>query len=218
MVFLLAVLILGILFLYGLKEYYQIKTGVIPQKTPEASISYLAKMIERSADSGTLLDLGSSYGSRVLGLAQRLPTWEVSGIEFCPTLWIIGNLRTVGKNFGNYRFFRNDPELWPLKDYSVVFVHQNERTLRKWEPSIANRLQPGTLLISYNRPFPRLKPIDQISINVNATLYLYKRAPRENTDFEEPVLPIDATIAVQTPLPPVVEDIEDIQPQPTLPL
>jgi hypothetical protein len=211
-------LILIVLGLYGLKEYYQIKTGVRPLATPQASIAYLAQLLERSAESGTFVQLGAGYGGCILALAKRLPTWQVTGVEFSPTPWIVANLRTIGKNFGNYRFFLNDPTQWPLKDYSVVFIHQEKAIVKQWEASIARRLQPGTLLISYNAPLPHIKPIETMIVNPQTTLYIYRRSVAQEDNA--PTLPIDQPAAVvNTPPPaPVVEEAPQIQPEPELPL
>lgn len=187
---LLVLLILIGLTLYGLKEYYQVKLGIVPQDTPVVSILALADLLERSAPSGRLLDLGSGYGKRVLGLAQRLPNWEINGVEQSPTPWIMATMRTIGKNFGNYSFFLGNPMTWELADYDVVFLHQNERTIKHWEPSIARRLQPGTLLITYNKPLPHIKPIDTMSVNSQTTFYLYKRANPAVQAAPAPVLPL----------------------------
>ncbi|MDB5478395.1 MAG: class SAM-dependent methyltransferase [Alphaproteobacteria bacterium] len=218
MIFLISIL-LGIVFLlWAYKEFYQAKTGMVPQSTPEASLAYLAQMIERSADSGTILDLGSCYGGRVFTLARLLPTWEVTGVEQSLTPWIVGNLRSIRRNYGNYRFFWDDPGQWPLKDYSVIFIHQNDKTIKKWEASIAKRLQPGTLLISYNRPFPRIRPIDTISVTSTNTLYIYKKPPPSPDSGTEPTLPIETAVPIPPPVSPAVESNPEIQPQQILPL
>jgi predicted O-methyltransferase YrrM len=211
-------LILIALGLYGLKEYYQIKTGVVLQHTPEASVTYLSQILERSTDSGTFVQLGSAYGGCVIRLAKLLPTWQITGVEFSPTPWIVANLRTIGKNFGNYRFFLNDPTQWPLKDYSVVFIHQDPKIVKQWEAAIARRLQPGTLLISYNAPLPRIKPIETLVVNPQTTLYVYRRAASDESNA--PTLPIDQPepIVNTPPPPPVVEDAPQIQPELELPL
>jgi hypothetical protein len=207
-------LILIVLGLYGLKEYYQIRTGVVPMTTPLGSVAYLAQLLERSAESGTFLQLGSGYGGCVLALAKYLPTWQVTGVEFSPTPWIVANLRTIGKNFGNYRFFLNDATLWPLKDYTVIFLHQSAAITKQWEASIARRLQPGTLFISYNQPLPRIKPIETMTINPQTTLYIYRRPEPEEA---APTLPIENVAPVAEPVIPTVEENPQTQPQPDLP-
>lgn len=186
---LLIVLILIGLTLYGLKEYYQVKSGVIPQRTPPAALTALAGLMERSSTMGAFLDLGSAYGDRVTSLAKRLPTWDISGVEQSPTPWVLANLRTFGKNYSNYNFYLSDPMTWSLKEYNVIFLHQNEATLKRWETSIARRLQPGTLLITFKHPLPRVKPIDVITINPQTVFYLYKKAASAQAEPEY-VLPI----------------------------
>lgn len=220
------ILIFGIaLFLYGLKEYYQVKLGRKPQPTPEATIAYLAQLIEQSAETGNFLDLSSGYGSVVFGLASRLPTWEVTGVEQSPTPWIVSNLRSIGKNFGNYRFFLKDPTGWSLRNYNVIFLNQDQKVTRQWEAGIARRLQPGTLFISYNSPLPRVKPIDTLTVSPTTKLYIYQKPiPTEVAPPPLPIEPVDNTVPPQpAPVPPltpqeVQQAQEEIQQEPELPL
>lgn len=201
MTFLLILLIIIALFLYGMKEYFQIKWGVRPQHTPEATIAYLSQLLERSAETGTVLNLASGNGGVVLQLAKRLPTWEVTGVERNPTSWIISNIRSIGKNFGNYRFFLQDPLQFALKDYNVVFLNQEQKVLKQWEATLARRLPPGGLFITYNAVLPRIRPLETITVSPTAKLYIYKKPAL--SDSEQPVtLPVEPVgIAPVAPVP-----------------
>lgn len=199
----LLILLIGTaLFLYGLKEYWQIKLGMKPCRTPEASITYLSQLLERSAESGSFLDLSCGYGGVVLGIARLLPTWQVVGVERSPTPWLIANMRSIGKNYGNYRFFLKNPLEWPLRDYSVIFLHQEAKIVKQWESVIARRLQPGTLFISYNAPLPRIKPLEVVTVDPGTKLYVYKK-PQTIAEPQQ-TLPIGADAPVVQP---VAEDL-----------
>src|SRR5688572_16932214 len=92
--------------LYGVKEYYQVKIGGKPHRTPGNIINAIAQTLQPPADEyqargGRLLHLGSAYGDLVLGLARQLPLWQIDGVEQNPTPWILSNLRSVGKSFTN---------------------------------------------------------------------------------------------------------------------
>jgi predicted O-methyltransferase YrrM len=171
----LILLILIGLVLYGLQEYFQIRLGIRPRQTPESVINHLVFMLQDMSETGSFIDLGSAYGATVFGLAKRLPGWELVGIERSPTPWILSQLRSVGKNFGNYRFYMEDAALVPLRNYDVVFMDQNTTIAKRWESGLARRLQPGTLLISLNAPLPRIRPINKVTIDNGQVLYLYQK-------------------------------------------
>jgi hypothetical protein len=170
------------LVLYGLQELYQIKLTSKPTRTPTHAIDALAAMLDNPEDAeqstGRLLDLGSGYGDTVLRIARLLPGWEVDGVEQNPTPWIVSNMRTIGKSFTNYRFFLGDAGVWPLRGYNIVFINQNTQTLKKWENGLARRLPAGTVVVTYNAPFPRLKPSNTIRVDDKTTLYLYRKSER----------------------------------------
>ena len=195
MIFLLTLLIVIVLVLYGLQIHFEIKLGMKPQRTPEATVAYIAQLLERSAESGLMLNLSSGYGGAVFELAKRLPAWEITGVERSPTPWIVANMRSIGKNYGNYRFFLKDPLQWPLRDYNVIFLNQSPKIIKQWEATLARRLQPGTLFITYNAPLPRIKPIEVITVNPTAKLYIYKKP-----------IPTDGTLQQTLP----VEDVSPV--------
>ncbi len=166
--------------LYGLNEYYKVKLGIIHKKTPMAAIEALANLIEdTNNDEGRLVELGSGYGGFVLGLAKRLPEWDIIGVEQSPTPWILANMRSIGKQARNYRFFLYDPMIWPLKNYDIVFIHHDEKVLRTWEQSLARRLQPDTLLITLNHRLPRIAPANAIKVSDNLTFYVYQKTVQQ---------------------------------------
>lgn len=162
--------------LYALNEYQKVQFGIIHKKMPAAAIEALANLIEdTNAQRGRILELGSGYGTFVLGIAKRLPDWDVVGVEQLWTPWIISNLRSFGKRYTNYRFQVDDPMIWPLRGYDIVFIHHDEAVLRKWEQSLARRLQPETLLITMNSRLPRVNAINTLKVDPNLTFYVYQK-------------------------------------------
>jgi SAM-dependent methyltransferase len=178
MTFLLIVLIVTALCLYGLKEYYQVKLGTKPQTASLTAITALADVLERlNPNGGRFLDLGSGYGGLILNLAKRVPQWDYTGIEQSPTPWLISNFRSFGKNFRNYRFFLADAMTWPLKSYDVVFAYQDNAVLKRWENSLARRLPIGVVLICLNHKLPRARIAQTVTIDQKTVFYIYQRMP-----------------------------------------
>src|SRR5690606_26240695 len=155
--------------LYGIQEYYQIKLDTRPQRCPANVVAAISRMLaendpDREPQGGRLLQLGSGYGDFVLNAAKLLPLWQIDGVEQNPTPWLLSNLRSIGKDFTNYSFFIGDPTLWPMRDYDVVFVHQEAKVLKRWEAGLARRLPTGTLLVCCNARLPRFQPRNTIQI------------------------------------------------------
>lgn len=175
MTFLLILLILIGLGLWGAQEYYQIKLGIKPTTTPPGVMAALADIMHDVGENGTFLDMGSGYGSLVLNLAKRAPEWHIVGLELSPTPWIISQMRSIGKNFGNYSFFLGDAHTWNLRNYDMIFINQNKRIVAQWETGLARRLLPGTLLVILNNKLPRIHTSSSIAVDDRNTLYLYRK-------------------------------------------
>lgn len=202
--------------LYGLNEYYKIKLGVTHVKTSQAAMEALANLIEdTNTEQGRLLHLGSGTGGFVLGVARRLPEWDVIGVEQSPTPWILANLRTIGKQFKNYRFYLSDAISWPLKNYDIVFLNHDEKTLRRWEQSLARRLQPETLLITLNRRLPRITPTNTIEIDPSTVFHIYQRRVQAPAPTPEQIAEqVAAETVADADLPPTTT----IEQQQTIPI
>ena len=183
MTILLILFIVIALALYGVKEYYQIKLDMKPHPTsPEivrGLVAELAAPESQDDPGGAILHLGSGYGDLVLNLSKQLPAWDIDGVEQNPTLWLISNLRSIGKNMTNYRFFLGDFIKWPLKNYDVVIINQSVKTLQRWEVSIARRLPPGVMVISINASLPHVKPINTVAIDAKNTFHTYEKRVKE---------------------------------------
>jgi SAM-dependent methyltransferase len=186
--------------LYGLQEYYQIKLGIRPRPTPESVINYLIVTLEEASENGSFIDLGSAYGATIFGLAKRLPGWEFTGVEKSPTPWILANLRSVTKNFGNYRFFLEDAAIVPLRNYNVIFIDQNATIMKRWEPSLARRLDTGTTLFALNAPLPRVRAINRVQVDEKNVLYVYQKAVAQQ---EAPTAQQQVAASVPQPTSPV---------------
>ncbi len=191
--------------LYGLQEYFQIKLGIRPRPTPSSVIDELARILQGLGDTGTFIDLGSGYGTLIFGLAKRLPGWEFIGVEQSPTPWLMSNLRSIGKNLGNYRFFIGDATMIPLRNYDVVYTNQNATILKKWESNLARRLEPGTLLFTLDSGLPRVKTLEKLTIDDVHTLYIYQKtlpqAAQAAPATPEAAAEVPAPEAAAAPLP-----------------
>lgn len=187
--------------LYGLKEYYQIKLGSPPQQCSSEVVAGMMDLLDTYRDNGRLLNLGSGYGGVVLKLAQRFPDWQIDGVEQSPTPWLIANLRSIGKQNGNYRFHLSDTMTWRLQDYDIILVCQSKKQLYVWEPRFARHMTPGTLLIAVNTPLPRTRPNDAIVLNGGHRLFVYRKQAEQPAPV--PVVPVDI-------IPDIIETQQDV--------
>lgn len=213
MIGLLLFLLIIILGLWALYLIYKINFGITHQPVSKAAIEALANVIEDTGlEEGRIIELGSGFGGFVLGLARRLPFWDVVGIENSPTPWILSNLRTIGKRLPNYRVYLDDPNTWPLKGYDIIFVNHDGPTLKRWEASLAKRMQPENILICLNTRLPRIAPANTLTIDSQTTFYIYQKriqaaapapspVPSETIVTEPPSAEVPPTQA-----PPAVQD------------
>jgi hypothetical protein len=167
------ILILLALLGYGLKEYFQIKLGR-PTSTPDSITEEIAELLADFSTSGRLIDLGSGWGSFVLGVAKRLPEWQVDGVEASPTPWFVANCRSIGGRANNIRFFIGRMEKHMLQNYDVIFVHQSTRNLNMVLPRLVRALRNDSLIIAYPNPLPRIPDPDVLISEKTDRVFVYR--------------------------------------------
>ena len=200
-------LILMILVGYGLKEYYQVKLHGGPHSSPQSVVDELTEFLSQYSPRGRFLDLGSGWGGLVLQLARKMPEWQIDGIEASPTPWFIANCRSIGKSFGNYRFFIGRMEKFLLQNYDIIYINQPVKNLNLVLPRLVRALQNDAFIISYPHPLPRIPDADVLISDQNDRLYLYRGTDalaflNANKESEETAADVQPEPAVEpTPVP-----------------
>jgi hypothetical protein len=211
--------------IFGTLEYYKIRLDMVPRKTSPQVISALVSLLgvpENEDDpGGRILHLGSGFGDMVMALSKKLPVWEIDGLEQNPALWLLCNLRSIGKQSANFRFFLGDFTAYPLRNYDVIFINQEQKIATRWETSIARRLPLDVLVVTLNSRLPHVKPINTIAIADKMTLYVYEKRPKEQAVSAD-VVPQDYTVDQAAPafspadIPPSPQPELPLQPQPQM--
>ena len=151
-----------------------ITLGIAPM--PSSNKAYLAMtQLINETGTGTIVDLGSGWGSLVLRIAKINPQRKVIGYEisFLPWLVSITLKKLLGlKNLTLYRqnFFKAD-----LGNASVIVCYLFPEAMIKLSDKLQNENNSIKFIISNNFSLPSLKPYKTVQISdfYRSTIYLY---------------------------------------------
>lgn len=128
--------------------------------TPNATIDALAQFLQ-TQPAGQFIDLGCGEGRVLRGLHDRLPEWELRGVEHALVPWALAAWRARGMEV-SVRW----GSLWeePLHHADVVYCFLSPAPMPAlWQKALIE-MAPGALLISVDFEIPDETPIQIIEV------------------------------------------------------
>jgi precorrin-6B methylase 2 len=114
-------------------------------------------------DGDFFYDIGAGDGRVLIAAKKKFPSINVIGIEFVPTIWLIGKLRILFSGV-NVKFFCGDALKHDLSNANCIFLYLIPSIMEKLEEKFDKELKPGTRVISYAFYFSNRKPIKEIPV------------------------------------------------------
>lgn len=121
------------------------------------------------------IDLGAGIASTLLPLAKRQPQMVVTGCENAPITWVVGFLRTLGRENCVWQW----GDLWRvnLAEFDVIYVFLSPAPMAALWEKAQREMRPGSLFISNSFPIPDVEATDIVDISDRrqTRLYCYSR-------------------------------------------
>ena len=150
--------------------------GISPMPSSGKVLTVIKNIIGELSVRGTVIELGSGWGSLGFPLAKKFPDIHIIGYEnspapylFCEGMNLIYQRKNISFILGN--FFRDS---FGGADAVVCYLHREAMT--KLKPKMERELRPGCFVISNTFAVPGWKPLKIIEVNdiYRTKVYLYK--------------------------------------------
>ncbi len=169
----LVILLLTFSFIFSVAIFMRSTKGALFIPTPYSSISKVLDEVEIKRGL-KVVDLGSGDGRILKELSKRFDV-EAIGYEINPILWLYSKL----KNLGNpkIKIKRADFLKENLSYADIVFCYLFPDIIQVLKGKFERELKPGSIIISFNFPFPSWKPykiIEAFGSEVEDPVYIYK--------------------------------------------
>lgn len=162
------------LFLVLVTVGYSLRVGISPMPSNGRVIASLLGLIPEDYE-GTIVDLGSGWGTLVLPLAQRCTRANIVGIELSPLPYAVARIRIAWSRLTNVSLRREDFFQSSLEDASVVVCYLYTGAMKRLQQTLPEQLKPGTVVISHTFALPDWTPTRVVRVNdlYRTPIYVY---------------------------------------------
>ena len=164
-----ALLAIGSIFVYALR------TGITPMPT---SRRVKAAMLELVPDDfeGTIVELGSGWGTLAVAFARRYPGCGVLAYELSPLPWLFSRLWCAVAALPNLRVHRADFHGARLHGAGLVVCYLFPGAMERLRPKLEAELTPGALVLSNTFAMPGWRPlaVGEAEDVHHSKVYLYR--------------------------------------------
>lgn len=149
-------------------------TGVPPMPTSPAVRSRMFAMIE-DLDPSVIYELGAGWGGLAQALARQFPGARVIAIEVSPLPWAVCRLRASLFGPKNLDVWFGDVRRAELEKADLAVCFLCPPAMAKLAPVLADRLRPGTHVLSNTFALPGWTPVHETRVDDlhRSAVYLY---------------------------------------------
>ena len=174
---LLALLLAGVLSIV----FHTLRTGISPMPTSGKVRRELLSLLPEALE-GTLLELGSGWGTLAFALADHCPRARVVAYELSPLPYAFSRLRQRLAPRPNLQLVREDFLRASFSGASAVVCYLYPGAMRRLAPKLSAELAPGTRILSHTFALRGWKPLRTLVVGdlYRTPIYLYEVPARED--------------------------------------
>ncbi|MCI5052548.1 MAG: methyltransferase [Simkaniaceae bacterium] len=136
--------------------FYTFINGISPMPT---SAKVQKKLLDSlpSKMEGEIYDLGSGWGTLVLGLARKYPNCTVIGFETSLVPYLVSKFLLMGRK--NADILRHDFLQVYLGDASLITAYLYPKVMPQLQLQLDDELSPEALVVTHTFRFPGWEPV-----------------------------------------------------------
>jgi len=155
--------------------YSSVKLGISPMPSSSKAYNTMIALVDET-DSGSIIDLGSGWGSFVIRMAKRSPQRQVVGYELSILPWLTSTLLKKILGLKNLTIHRQNFYHANLSSASVLVCYLYPEAMIKIKNKLLLEQPKVDFLISNNFALPSWQPYKIVLIDdcYKSPIYLYK--------------------------------------------
>jgi hypothetical protein len=144
--------------------WYSMKTGIAPMPSSAAACRAMLEAAER-VPAGTIVDLGSGWGTLAIAFARRHPEREVVGYELSWVPWLVSRLRRRLLGLTNLTLHRADFLRARLPQQAVLVCYLCRRNMRDLSHKLRSEPCRPVAVICNTFAMPFMRPCEVIRLS-----------------------------------------------------
>ena len=168
--------IFGLLTILGLIVWYSWWYGITPTPTSPKVKRKLLEMSPSQLD-GTIVELGSGWGTLAFALARRYPACQIEAYEISPIPYLFSKIVAQIGGYSNLTIMRRDFFTISLSHANLIFCYLYPGAMTRLQTKFENELPSGSFILSHTFALPGWKPIriDFVDYLYQTPVYLYQK-------------------------------------------
>jgi hypothetical protein len=160
--------------------FHTLRTGISPMPTTAKVRREVLTLLAGDFE-GTLLELGSGWGTLAFALADHLPRARVVAFELSPLPYAFSWLRQRLAPRPNLELRREDFFQASFSGASAIVCYLFPGAMSRLGPKLLAELAPGTRILSHTFALRGWKPLRTLGVDdlYRTPVYLYEVPPRE---------------------------------------
>ncbi|PTL78130.1 trans-aconitate 2-methyltransferase [Vitiosangium sp. GDMCC 1.1324] len=162
--------------------FHTLRTGISPMPTSAKVRRQLLTLLPPELE-GTLLELGSGWGTLAFALADHCPRARVVAFELSPLPLAFSRLRQRLAPRPNLQLVREDFFRASFSGASAVVCYLFPGAMLRLAPKLSEELAPGTRILSHTFALRGWKPLRTLVVDdlYRTPIYLYEVPPRHES-------------------------------------
>jgi hypothetical protein len=137
---------------------FSVSNGISPMPSSRKALAAILQMIKETGPGGSIVDLGSGWGTLCFAVAHAFPDKEVYGYENSPVPYMYCLSINLLLRRKNLRFFCRNFHTAALHETGLVYCYLYSGAMEKLTLKFEQELRPGTVVISNTFAVPLWKP------------------------------------------------------------
>jgi hypothetical protein len=154
---------------------HTLRTGISPMPTSPRVRRQLLSLLPAETE-GTVLELGSGWGTLAFALADHCPRARVVAFELSPLPYAFSRLRQRLAPRSNLQLVREDFFRASFSEASAVVCYLFPGAMTRLAPRLSTELAPGTRILSHTFALRGWKPLRTLVVDdlYRTPVYLYE--------------------------------------------
>ncbi len=163
--------------------YSTLRTGISPMTSSGQACRAMLSAIEKSESTsatGSLIDLGSGWGTLIIAAARKYPHRQVIGYERSWLPWLVSIIRKYSLRLDNLMIYRRDFHQADISKASILFCYLFPGGMTALHKKLQRELSDETIIVSNTFALPSCQATSVIRLKdiYQTPIYVYHWPPK----------------------------------------
>jgi hypothetical protein len=156
--------------------FYSLRCGISPMPSSAKAVRAICSLLTKYRPKGTVVELGSGWGTLATFIAAEFPGCTVTGMELSPVPFVFSCMVSRILQLPNCRIVRKNFFEASLEDTEVIVCYLCTPLMSRLRLKFERECAAGTLIISNTFAVTGWEPVETVTLDdmFGTKIYLYQ--------------------------------------------